>query len=126
MKKEFFAGILLAAIITAAFINIRCLSRLISDITYLIDSSVESIESGDWLGAIDKTEDAAEIWLRSDSYTHIVLKHSEINTATQALYGLLSGLYSENRGEALGAAKLTSEFFKSLVSIERIRFGSIF
>lgn len=126
MKKEYFAGALLAAIIIAAFINIHYMSRLVSEIITYIDSAVESVEAEDWSGATEKAERAAELWRKSDSYTHIVLRHGEINSATDALYNLLSNLYAENTGEALGAAQMAVEFFRSIVTIEQVRFGSVF
>lgn len=126
MKKEIIVGLLLVLLFAAALVNIHFLNRLTDDIIELVEASEQNAEAGNWNEAAAKAEEAAAKWAENNSYTHIVLRHSEINAATDAMYELLKEIYSENTGGVKGAAKGVTEHMTSIASIEEIKFGSIF
>lgn len=126
MKKEIIVGFLLVFIFSAALFNIHALNRLTDDIVQLVEESEKSAAAGNWEEAAAKAEEAEKRWEENDSYTHIVLRHSEINMATDAIYELLKEIYSENMGGVRGAAKAVNAHMTSISSIEHIKLGSIF
>lgn len=126
MKKEIFAGALLLAILITSVININCLNKLTDNLISLVETAEEEALSGDWEAAAAGAEKAARIWAESDSYTHVVLRHHEIDGATNAIYELLKEIYSQNEGGVRGASKALIAHLDSMRSMEEIKFGSIF
>ena len=126
MKKEFFAFFLLVAILIASLINTYYINRLSQQIIGIIESAEVSAENEDWVSATKQAEKAADVWKKNDSYTHIVLRHTEIDSATDALYQLLKEIYDKNPESTKGAAKLAIEHLDSIASIEVVKPGSIF
>ena len=126
MKKEILVGAFLILMLTAALVNIHYLNKLTGDVVAFIQEAESAALEEDWIDAEIKAEAAAKLWTESDSYTHLVLRHPEIESATDALYGLLEKIYSKEPGAVKGAAQAAEARLKSLASIEEIRFGSIF
>jgi hypothetical protein len=126
MKKEILAAALLVLIFAGSLVNLYYLNRLTEELTEQVNQAKTCVESGDWEKAAEFAESATELWANSDSYTHIVLRHSEINSASDAFYELLGGIYAENYGDSIGAARMLLDHIESITKMEEIRFGSIF
>jgi hypothetical protein len=126
MKKEIIVGLLLVFIFSVALVNIHALDRLTGDVVKLVEESEKNAAAGKWVEAAAKAEEAEKKWSEKDSYTHLVLRHAEINMATDAIYELLKEIYSEDIGGVKGAAKAGNAHMTSISSIEHIKLGSIF
>ncbi len=126
MKKELIFGIILAVLFALVIINIYVLNGLCGRLQDLLTDSRRSAEAGDWGKAVEKAEEAEQLWNKADPYTHIVVRHSEIDSATDAFYDLLKALYSEDEGEAKGSYMLLDAHLTSIVGMEKITLGSIF
>ena len=126
MKKEIIITCVLVLLFTAAVINIHFINKLTDNVTDLIDESVKYAAEEDWAKAEKKAEEAADLWTNSDTFTHIVLRHPEIEAATDAIYGFVEEIYAKESGAAEGAAKAVTARLKSISSIEQIKLGSIF
>ena len=126
MKKEIFAGALLLTMFIASIVNIWYLNKLTQNLIDIVETAEEEVFSGNWDKAAADVEDAARIWDKNDPYTHIVLRHFEIDDATDAIYQLLNEIYAKNEGGVRGEAKALTAQLDSLASIEEIKFGSIF
>ncbi len=126
MKKEIVFGIILICIFALTFANIFVLEKMALELSALVDESMRSAESGDWEKAEKKAEEAERLWDKADPYTHIFVRHSEIDTTTDALYDFLKSLYRRDAGGARGAHKALSAHISSIVSMEKITLGSIF
>lgn len=126
MKKEIIFAIILLSFFSLTLLNIKLLENMTTELLTVLEESLESAEKGDWERAIEKANKAEQIWDNADRYTHIVVRHSEIDCTTDALYEFVKALYGEEAGEAKGAYKSLSAHIKSIVSMERISLGSIF
>ncbi len=126
MKKEIIIGCFLIAMLTTALVNTHFLTQLTDSVTRLIEEAEKSAEQGDWEHAAKKAEEAAALWSGSDTYTHLVLRHPEVEAATDAIYGFMEQVYAREEGAAKGAAQAASARLDSISSIERIKLGSIF
>jgi hypothetical protein len=124
--KEIFVGCFLILMLTAAVVNIRCLTRLTGRVTELIEEAERLASRENWSGAAEKAEEATRYWENSDTYTHLVLRHSELESATDAIYDFLEQVYAREKGGAKGAAEAAKARLKSICSIEKIRLGSVF
>ena len=126
MKKEIFAFALLAAMIIAALINIGGIVKLTDRLTYMVSKSAEYAAAEDWDKAEYYAAQAIKEWNDNDSYTHIVLRHSEIDTLSDALFEFMSDVYEKNKEASEGSSAKVLYHIESLSQMERIRFGSVF
>lgn len=126
MKKEFIIGCFLALLLAASLVNIHYLNKLTDKVTGLIEDSEKSAEEMAWEKAEEKAEAAAKLWSDSEPYTHLVLRHPEVESATDAIYGYVAQVYARDDGAAKGAAQAAISRMKSISSIEQIKLGSIF
>jgi len=126
MKKEIFAGIVFLLIFGLTIVNIHVLKNLTSELLELTEESRAYAEKGEWENAINKAKEAEERWNRADPYTHIVVRHSEIDSTTDAFYELLKALYSQEAGNAKGAYMSVSAHLTSIEGMDKITLGSIF
>ena len=126
MKKEIIFAIFLVLLFGLTILNISMLGKMRNDLSYLIEASLLSAENGDWDKAIEKAEEAEKLWKKADRYTHIVVRHSEIDCTTDAFYDFLKALYSQEAGDAKGAFKSLSAHLESIVNMEKVTLGSIF
>ncbi len=126
MKKEIITVCFLLLLLAAALVNTHFLGKLTGDVVALIEAAEKSALEDKWDEAEKKAEKAAQLWTGSDTYTHLVLRHNEIEAATDLLYGLLEQIYAKEEGAVRGAAQAVRARLESISSIEKIRFGSIF
>lgn len=75
---------------------------------------------------MQQLDTAIEHWLNLDGYTHIFIRHSEINSTTDAFYGFRSDVGSGDADAANGSYGLLKETLLSLMTMEQISLGSVF
>ena len=124
MKREFVAIFLIAAILALALINIRHIENKTQALSEDIETAEKLYLNGDKKGAVAGIEDSLETWLSWDSYSHIMLRHSEIDVITDGYYDLLSELQGENEVTEASFGKLKEELH-SIVVKERVTVESI-
>ena len=125
MIKELFATILLAIILVGAIINISVVNNLTGEISNLVAEAEVDAQNGYWDDAENKAETAADLWKSREMYTHIFLRHTEVDAATDAIYDLLKEVYSHDSDALKGAAQLATAHLESIGSAEKVTFGSI-
>lgn len=81
---------------------------------------------GDTEKAKELLSSACSDWLKLDGYTHVFLKHTEIDTTTDAFFEMLSDISEGNTKAASGSLRKLKAHLDSLISAEQICFGSIF
>lgn len=125
MKKELGAAALLLLLFAGVLINIRVNESIVTSLIAEVDASYESLRSGDIRSACRRLDAATERWLALDGYTHIFIRHSEINSTTDAFYQLRSDIFG-GADAAAGSYGLLREALLSLMTMERISPGSVF
>lgn len=83
-------------------------------------------EAGQFELAEQELENAAQDWLGADGYTHIFIRHSEIDSTTDAFFELMSDVRSGDAQSASGAYEKLAAHLDSLYTMERVTLGSIF
>ena len=126
MKKEIISALLLLLIFSGVFVNIRINERIVSSLINEVDMSYENLKNGDEDKAMQQLDTAIEHWLNLDGYTHIFIRHSEINSTTDAFYGFRSDVGSGDADAANGSYGLLKETLLSLMTMEQISLGSVF
>lgn len=124
MNRELAAGTLLVLLIAGAWWNIRAVDALTGDILAGLDASQAAEEQGNHLGAQAALDKALERWLEADSYTHIFIRHSEIDSTADAFYELQSQLLS-GEGDSSAAYDKLRYHLDSIQRMEHPSFGSI-
>ena len=125
MKKEVFALLLLVGILTGSVLNLRYLKRFTHELNQCVLSVVSAAEEGDWTTAESRASDAMELWTEADKYTHVFIRHNEIDAVTEEFCSLLGATRSRDCG-ALYTAQLTlAARLDSLYEMERFKPGSI-
>lgn len=126
MKKEIAAAIILIALFAGVMVNIKVSSNIILSLEDDVTAAYESARNGDFDRAKPQLDAAIEHWMSLDGYTHIFMRHSEINSTTEAYFQLKSDIYAEDIGAAEGSYSLLMADLDSLMTMEQISFGSIF
>ncbi len=126
MKKEIISALLLLLIFSGVLVNIRINERIVSSLINEVDMSYENLKNGNKDKAMQQLDTAIEHWLNLDGYTHIFIRHSEINSTTDAFYGFRSDVGSGDADAANGSYGLLKETLLSLMTMEQISLGSVF
>ncbi len=126
MKKEIISALLLLLIFSGVLVNIRINERIVSSLINEVDMSYENLKNGNKDKAMQQLDTAIEHWLNLDGYTHIFIRHSEINSTTDAFYGFRSDVGSGDADAANGSYGLLKETLLSLMTMEQISVGSVF
>lgn len=126
MKKEIAAAIILIVLFAGVMVNIKVSGNIILSLEDDVTAAYESARNGDFDRAKPQLDAAIEHWMSLDGYTHIFMRHSEINSTTEAYFQLKSDIYAEDIGAAEGSYSLLMADLDSLMTMEQISFGSIF
>lgn len=124
--RKMYAGILiLAVLLGAAIYNVHYLDRKMSRLLQYVDTAGLLESSGDFDSAQLMLREAISFWKGMDSYTHIFIRHSDIDSATDALYECLGCLQDGEPDSAASLEKLRAHLC-SILDMEHISLGSIF
>ena len=126
MKKELAAAVILALLFIGVLVNIHVASNIILSLEDDVAAAYESAQYGDFDRAKPLLDAAVEHWMSLDGYTHIFIRHSEINSTTEAYFQLKSDIYAEDMGAVEGSYGLLMATLDSLMTMEQLSFGSIF
>ena len=124
MKKEIIALLLLVLLFAASLFNIWYFDRLCLDIAGEEKASAVALERGDMEAAQEHLNSALHTWLDADSYTHIFIRHPEIDSTADAFYELGQAL-EENSESCRAAYDKLLYHLESIRTMEHLRFGSI-
>ena len=124
MKRELAAGALLLLLMAGAWWNIHAVDTLTGDILAGLDTSQAAEEQGDHLAAQAALDKALNRWLEADSYTHIFIRHAEIDSTADAFYELQAQLLA-GEGDSSAAFDKLRYHLDSIQRMEHPSLGSI-
>jgi isocitrate dehydrogenase kinase/phosphatase len=126
LKKEVFTVLLLVIILALSILNSCCLNKITDSAIEMVDGVKKDAENGNWEGAESATEKIIEYWKSKDTYVHIVLCHSDVDSMTNDLYELLEHVYSKDIGGTRSYSELVKTHLDSIGMFESVRLGSVF
>ena len=126
MNREICAYLLLLALFLGSLYNIHVMDEKIGSLREDVGKAYESAQNSDFEDAERQLRSAADRWLGMDEYTHIFIRHTEIDSATDAFFDMLSDIASKDTESAEGSYRKLDAHLKSLITIEHLSFGSIF
>ena len=126
MKRELIPGALLLLLALGSWWNLAYLRDLTGELTETLELSRAYCEAGRFELAEAELEKASDAWLAADGYTHIFIRHSEIDSTTDAFFELMSDVRSGDADSAAGSYEKLAAHLSSLYTMERVTLGSIF
>lgn len=125
MKKEAIALIALLFLIAFVTMNVIYIHKVTDELCEIIGTSQAAYEKADYETAEDELHRAMSIWGNSSAYSHIALRHTDIDTITESFYDLLSEIYAQTE-QAYGGYENIIEELNHLAEMETPYMGSIF
>jgi len=125
MRREIFAIALLVLLFVGALYNISFIDNMAYTLENEVTAAAEYARSGDFDKAKSIIDSASSHWLSLDGYTHIFLRHSEIDSVTDAFFELRTSLSEEDSDAFEGSYGLLMAHLESIRTMEHLRLGSI-
>lgn len=126
MKKELVALALLLLILAGNVWNQRRLETLTSGLETLAEEAYASARKGHWQEAAEAVQEAEQRWTDADPYTHIFIRHTDIDALTAAFCDYRGALTGRDEGDILAAYLRLTAGLRSLLAMEKLSAGSIF
>ena len=126
MKKAVGAGILLLAMVALSAWNVRYLDAFTEEIEDKLALSRACWSAGDTDTAAALTEEALSDWLAGAPYTHVFIRHAEVDAATDAFYELLAVLDAEDNAGAGRTFERLTAHLESIDGMEHVTAKSVF
>ena len=126
MKKEIIISALFVIMVAAGFLNVSRLSSLTTELTRAAEKAADAALEEDWESAEAHATRAFSRWKDHGNYLTLVLRHGVIEQAEGAIIGLLTDIYSQDKGRVQGSAEAVRRSMESIATVEQVRWGSIF
>ena len=126
MKKSILALSLLFLLAAVSLWNLRHLEALTGELVSGIKSARAYWQAEDFDRAETALDKALQSWLDSDGYTHIFIRHSEIDAASDIFYDLRGDIQAKDRESADANAEKLLYHLQSIYSMEQISIKSVF
>ncbi len=126
MKKELFAALILICLIVLSIWNLWYVEKMTTELSETISASYTLALEGKWEMAEKLAETGTAQWNNSDNYTHIFIRHTDIDTTTDAFGDYLSCIYSRDTGMLSGAYQKLLAHIMTIYEMEQINLKSIF
>lgn len=125
MSREMLASLLILLLIAGAWWNISAVDHLSEDMLSALDESQQAADEGDAVKALEALNRGLERWIQADSYTHIFIRHSEIDSTADAFYELRQLLLAEDLESSSAAYGKLRYHIISIQEMEHPSLGSI-
>lgn len=126
MTKREYVAIALALLLTALSVwNIESIDSLTGDIEIALSKSQSAAEKLDFSGANAYLDEGLDRWLAADGYTHIFLRHPEIDSTADTFYELKEVLMREDLTACTAAYGKLRYHLDSIRGMEHLSLGSI-
>ena len=126
MKKELIAGLILILLFSASLINVNYLDRMITDLIETVDSAQAYCDGKNWALAAEEINNAINSWESGRNYTHIFIRHTEIDCTTDAFYDMLGAALSMDTAAVTSSRQKLVAHLKNISKMEQLSLGSIF
>ncbi len=126
MKKEIFAALLLALLLSLSVVNTHVIDSLCNQLSQGVASAGQAAQRGDWEGSVQALRETMSWWEERETYARIVLRHTDIETLTDDFYELAEHIYTRDAGAVKSAVELVTEHLRGIAQMEAINLGSIF
>lgn len=126
MKKEICAIMTLIILCLGAIANVIHLNSLMDQITDHINYSLKYCSLEDYQAAHTETTKAMSAWKNAENYTHVFIRHTEIDKMNDTFWDILSAIKNKERYESEYQLLKLQHHANTIKSMEQLSLGSIF
>ena len=126
MRREKAALLLLLTLLALSGWNISKANKLSTEIGEKLSTAEKAAKAQDFRAAELAMEGAITIWLNAESYTHIFIRHSEIDSCSDCFYDAMDAVMNQDQKEISVSMRKLRYHLESIASMERLSFGNIF
>lgn len=126
MKKELFAILTILLLLIGSVSSLIHLESLVSDLNTHIEYSLLYCSLDDYEAAHTEMGKALQKWNNAEGYTHIFIRHSEVDTTSDVFYDVLSAIHDREKYEAEYQLKKLKYHTESILRMERLTLRSVF
>jgi hypothetical protein len=126
MKKEICAIITLIALCLGAIGNVIHLNTLMAQITNHINYSLKYCCLEDYQAVHTEISKAISVWTNAENYTHVFIRHTEIDKMNDMFFDILSAVKNKERYESEYLLLKLQHHADTIKSMEQLSLGSIF
>ena len=126
MKKAGLALALLGALLCVSLWNVHHLDAFTDALENSLLRSRQCWEQGDPQQAAVLAQEALYDWFAAEGYTHVFLRHAEVDGATNAFYDLLAALSGEDTAAAGREYERVISHLHQIDAMEHVTWKSIF
>lgn len=126
MKKAVAALALLGLLSGISVWNIRTLDALTAEMEVHIERSRICRREGDLPGAERALSQALSLWYDAERYTHVFLRHPEVNDVTDAFFDVSAALSGEDTAAAESQYDRLEAHLDSIDAMEHVTWKSVF
>lgn len=124
-KREYIAVVLLVLLLALSIYNLASIDKLTGEIGIALSKSQSAAEKLDFKSARQYLKEGLTVWLDADEYTHIFLRHPEIDSTADAFYELEQILLQEDLTACAAAFDKLRYHLNSIDGMEHLSLGSI-
>lgn len=125
MKRAAIASVIILALFAVSIWSIAKIDRITNEICCLLDYAEAAADEGRFSDALELSRTALNVWLGAESYTHIFIRHPEIDGTSDAFYELLSVISEADSDSLAPAFEKLRYHLSSIDSMEHLSLGSI-
>ena len=126
MRRTIIALSLLGLLAALSTWNLRHIDTLTDRLCGCVELSMRCMDEGDGDAARAAVDAALMLWEEAEGYTHIFVRHSEVDGAADALFALQSAVHSQNVEESRAMGNAALYHLRSIQGMEHPGWGSIF
>ncbi len=126
MTREKWALLLLLALAAGSCWNIHAANKLCADIETRLCRVEAAARIENWDEAQAAIESAIERWESAEGYTHIFIRHPELDSCTDIFYDTFSTVLKKDSEELYAALEKLRYHIDSIAGMERPVPGNIF
>ena len=126
MKKAVLAGAIMLSMLALSLWNTHHLDAFTDDLVAILERSRTCWAAGDAQGAAALADQALSSWFAAENYTHIFIRHAEVDSATDAFYSLLAALSGEDIAAAGRAYERVIAHLHMIDAMEHLTLKSVF
>lgn len=125
MKKELFSAITILLLLFGSVYNIFQIKELSESVSEHLDTAIQACAVNNFEAAESELSDALNIWLQADGYTHIFIRHSETDSATDAFFEAISETKTKSQS-CISAISKIKYHIDSIYAMEKVTLKSVF
>jgi len=123
--REILAQLLIILLVAGAFWNVHTIEDLSNNIQNSLHEAEKHLLSGNREAARQAVDFALKTWQRAENYTHIFIRHPEIDSCTDIFYDLKEALSSAEIAEIQAISEKLCSHLQSIADMEKPKIGNI-